>query len=180
MSVPIEVSHLFEMARELSPTIIFMEDLDFYASNREDYSGGNVRILGEILNQMDGFEENGDVIVIATTNDIESIEPALRDRPSRFDRILELKPLGLKDRKKLLRKYLRGHEATQIIEDVAPSMGGYSGAQINEFVILAKKEALKLGDTNEKGIAQVKVHHFEMAISKMKKKKELIMGFKSE
>ena len=42
MSLPIEVSHLFEMARELSPTIIFMEDLDFYASNRSEYGGGRV------------------------------------------------------------------------------------------------------------------------------------------
>jgi cell division protease FtsH len=181
ISLPIEVSHLFEMARELSPTIIFMEDLDFYASNRSEYGGGNVRILGEILNQMDGFEENGDVVVVATTNDIESIEPALKDRPSRFDRVLELKPPDLSGRKKLLKKLLPNQDGVdEILEKVAQRIDGFNGAQIHELVILAKKEALKLGDVNDHGIAEVTMSHFEAAIDKMKKKKEMIMGFKND
>jgi len=181
ISLPIEVSHLFEMARELSPTIIFMEDLDFYASNRSEYGGGNVRILGEILSQMDGFEENGDVVVIATTNDIESIEPALKDRPSRFDRVLELKPPDLNSRKELLRRLLPNHIGVEeIIEKIAPKIDGFNGAQIQELVILAKKEALRLGDVNNHRIAEVKTSHFEIAIVKMKKKKEMIMGFKND
>jgi AAA+ superfamily predicted ATPase len=181
VSLPVEVSHLFEMARELSPTIIFMEDLDFYASNRSDYGGGNVRILGEILNQMDGFEENGDVVVIATTNDIESIEPALKDRPSRFDRVLELKPPDLNGRRELLKRLLlNGNAMDETIEKVAQKIDGFNGAQINELVILAKKEALRNGDVNDHRVAEVKMSHFETAIDKMNKKKEMIMGFKND
>lgn len=180
MSLTAEVSQLFEMARELSPTIIFMEDLDFYASNRSEYGGGNVRILGEILNQMDGFEENGDVVVIATTNDIESIEPALKDRPSRFDRVLELKPPDLSGRKQLLKRLLPNQNGVdEIIEKVAQKIDGFNGAQIHELVILAKKEALRVGNVDNERIAQVNVYHLEVAINKMKKKKEMIMGFKN-
>jgi AAA+ superfamily predicted ATPase len=178
MSDPALVAQLFEMARDLSPTIIFMEDLDFYASNRLEYGGGNVRILGEILNQMDGFEENGDVVVIATTNDIESIEPALKDRPSRFDRVLELKPPDLNGRKKLMKKLLPTQDSVEeIIEKVGQRIDGFNGAQIQELVILAKKEALRVGGVNGHGIADVKMSHFEAAIDKMKKKKEIIIGF---
>ncbi len=181
ISLPIEVSHLFQMARELSPTIIFMEDLDFYASSRSDYGGGNVRILGEILNQMDGFEENGDVVVIATTNDIGSIEPAPKDRPSRFDRVLELKPPDLGGRKKLLKRPLPNRDGLdETLEKVAQKIDGFNGAQIQELVILAKKEALRLWDVDDHGIAEVKISHFEAAIDKMRKKKEMIMGFKND
>jgi len=181
MTVPVEVSQLFEMARELSPTIIFMEDLDFYASNRSEYGGGNVRILGEILNQMDGFKENDDVVVIATTNDIKSIEPALKDRPSRFDRVIELKPPDLIGRKELLSRLLPFKDGMDaIIEEVAQKATGYSGAHLNELVILVKKEALKRKDTDEKGIAQLKMDYFETAINKMKKRKEFFVGFKQE
>jgi AAA+ superfamily predicted ATPase len=180
LSLPIEVAHLFEMARELSPTIMFMEDLDFYAPNRSEYGGGNVRILGEILNQMDGFEENGDVVVIATTNDIESIEPALKDRPSRFDRVLELKPPDLNGRIRLLKRLLIGHDGMdEISENVAQKTDSYNGAQINELVILAKKEALKCGDFDDQKIAQLKIDHFDTALNRMKKKKEFIVGFKT-
>jgi transitional endoplasmic reticulum ATPase len=156
-----------------------MEDLDFYASNRSEYGGGNVRILGEILNQMDGFEENGDVVVIATTNDIESIEPALKDRPSRFDRVLELKPPDLNGRQKLLKKLLPNQNGVdEIIEKASQKIDGFNGAQINELVILAKKEALKSGNVNDQGTVQLKTDHFETAIARMKKKKEMILGFK--
>jgi cell division protease FtsH len=179
LSLPIEVSHLFEMARELSPTIIYMEDLDLYGSNRTGYWGGNICVLGEILNQMDGFEENGDVVVIATTNDIKSIEPALKDRPSRFDRVLELKPPDLMGRKELLRRLLPSKDGIdEIIEEVAQKTNGYSGAQLNELVILSKKEALKCGDKDDNRLAQLKKEYFEMAINKMKKKKEFFIGFK--
>ncbi len=67
----------------------------------------------------------------------------------------------------------------EIIEEIAQEIDGFNGAQIHELVILAKKEALKLGEVDNQSIAQVKTHHFEAAISKMKKKKEMIMGFKN-
>jgi SpoVK/Ycf46/Vps4 family AAA+-type ATPase len=181
LSLPVEVSHLFEMARELSPTIIYLEDLDFYASNRSKYGGGNIKLLGEILNQMDGFGENGDIVVIAATNDIESIEPALKERPSRFDRVLELKLPDLWGRKTLLKRLLPLRDGSdEIIENVTQKTDGYNGAQVNELVILAKKEALKSGDIDDMGIVQLKMDHFETALTRMKKKKEFFVGFKHD
>lgn len=130
---------------------------------------------------MDGFEENGDIVVIATTNDIESIEPALKERPSRFDRVLELKPPDLWGRKTLLKRLLPLRDGSdEIIENAAQKTDGYNGAQINELAILAKKEALKCRDMDDMGIVQLKMDHFETAFTRMKKKKEFFVGFKHD
>ena len=81
------VRTIFGLARKLRPTIVFLEDLDMFASER----GGCTDVtLGELLTQMDGLESNDGVIVVATTNDLAAIEPALAERPSRFDVVLEV------------------------------------------------------------------------------------------
>jgi SpoVK/Ycf46/Vps4 family AAA+-type ATPase len=92
----------------------------------------------------------------------------------------EFKPPDLNGRKQLLKKLLHNQNGGEEMIDEAPKMtGGHSGAQIHELVILAKKEALKLGEVDDNGIVKLKGNHFETAIERMKKKKDLIMGFKS-
>ncbi len=79
--------HVFALARKLKPTILFLEDLDLYAGDRSHSCSVT---LGELLSQMDGLETNDGLILVATTNDLLAIEPALRERPSRFDVVLEV------------------------------------------------------------------------------------------
>lgn len=86
------VRELFRVADELSPTIVFIDEIDAVGSKRYDSSSGGTREIQrtmlELLNQLDGFDERGDVKVIMATNQIESLDPALI-RPGRIDRKIE-------------------------------------------------------------------------------------------
>jgi len=88
---PADVRRIFLLARRLAPTILFFEDLDLIGANR--HGDGSRQVLGELLTCLDGIESPDGVVVVATTNDLGAIEPALKDRPSRFDVVLEVPPL---------------------------------------------------------------------------------------
>jgi hypothetical protein len=130
---------LFNLARELQPTILFLEDLDLYASRR---TGGDVA-LGELLNQLDGFPENRGLLTIATTNDLHAIEPALADRPSRFDRLIRLEAPKTPERLVLLARFLRPFpHPTDCLPELAAGSDGLTGAHLQEVVYLAVQTAL--------------------------------------
>jgi 26S proteasome regulatory subunit T2 len=86
------VREMFRVADDLSPTIVFIDEIDAVGSKRYDSSSGGTREIQrtmlELLNQLDGFDERGDVKVIMATNKIESLDPALI-RPGRIDRKIE-------------------------------------------------------------------------------------------
>lgn len=86
------VRELFRVADDLAPTIVFIDEIDAVGSKRYDSSSGGTREIQrtmlELLNQLDGFDERGDVKVIMATNRIESLDPALI-RPGRIDRKIE-------------------------------------------------------------------------------------------
>lgn len=82
------VRSIFDLARRLAPTILFFEDIDLFTDDRSSYC--SKAMLGEILAQLDGFETNDGLIFIATTNDLAAIDPAIRERPSRFDVVIHI------------------------------------------------------------------------------------------
>lgn len=137
------VSAIFRMARKLSPTILFLEDVDLFASIR-DYND-NTRVLGELLVQMDGFIANNDLFIIATTNDIKAIEPALKNRPSRFDTLIEFKPLSEQLRARMMGQLLKDYRimseesSDAFARRVAKLTGDITGAELKEFFITALK-----------------------------------------
>src|SRR4030043_215927 len=106
-----DVSNLFNMARRLAPTVIFMEDIDFFGPSR--VAGKVMRVTGELLNQMDGMEDNVGILVVATTNHPEMIDDAIMRRPGRFDVRIEVGALGAANREKLLVKFLNGRQKTE-------------------------------------------------------------------
>ncbi len=81
---PYHVSTLFTIARNLSPSIIFLEDIDTVGISRS-MTGRINPILGKLLNEMDGIQDNDGIVVVATTNNIDVIDEALANRPGRFD-----------------------------------------------------------------------------------------------
>ncbi len=97
-------AEILSVARFVAPTILFMEDIDFYAEDRHRKGWAG---LGDLLNQLDGCLDNEDLITIATTNRLEVVEPALRSRPGRFDRIVEFGPMDSDCRRRMLRRKLR-------------------------------------------------------------------------
>ncbi|OGB91202.1 MAG: hypothetical protein A3G35_01570 [candidate division NC10 bacterium RIFCSPLOWO2_12_FULL_66_18] len=135
-----QVQRLFVLARELQPTILFLEDLDLYAGHRGNGGGA---LLGELLNQLDGFPNNAGILTLATTNDPRAIEPALAQRPSRFDRLIRLDPPRLSERQQLLARFLRNiiHPEDELPE-IAAATDGLAGAHLQEVVHLAVQAAL--------------------------------------
>jgi len=81
---------IFEEARDRTPSIVFIDELDSIAPKREDVTGEvERRVVAQLLTIMDGLEERGEIIIVGATNRIEAIDPALR-RPGRFDREIEI------------------------------------------------------------------------------------------
>jgi SpoVK/Ycf46/Vps4 family AAA+-type ATPase len=157
------IREIFEMARKLAPTIIFMEDLDFYASKR----GANVakQVLGELLAQLDGFEENHGIIVIATTNDYDAIDSAISDRPNRFDKSIEIPKPNAELREIMLKRKFKQHICEGLdFKKIALKTNGFSGAHVEELVTLSMMEAVKNKSLNDKKKVIIKNEHVEVAI----------------
>lgn len=146
--------HLFELGRRLRPTILFLEDLDLFASDRN--SQFRPGPLGELLTQMDGLEENDGLIVVATTNDLEAIEPALKDRPSRFDSVLEIGLPEAAERRRIVELNLPNSElSAATLDRIADATDGFSGAQVRELAFLAMQESLLRSDTEDSSFLSV-------------------------
>ncbi|HEX5443472.1 MAG TPA: ATP-binding protein [Pirellulales bacterium] len=132
---------VFELARKLSPTILFFEDIDLFADDRSSYCSKT--ILGEILAQLDGLESNDGLIFIATTNDLEAIDPAIRERPSRFDVVLHLGLPSHDARRRILCQNLPSVSVgATLLDEAATATDGLTGAQLREVAYLAMQGAI--------------------------------------
>lgn len=100
-----EIARAFAMARDLAPAALFIEDLDLIGGPRGQDQYADM-LLGELMNELDGIEDNSGVLVVATTNALKTIEPALKDRPSRFDVVIELPDVSAEVRRRYLTDFL--------------------------------------------------------------------------
>ena len=133
---------IFKEAREKSPSIIFVDEIDSIAPKREEVTGEvERRVVSQMLSLMDGLEARGKVIVIAATNRPNAIDPALR-RPGRFDREIEIKVPDKKGRKDILLIHSRNMPLTDDVdlEKMAAVSHGYVGADLE---YLCKEAAMK-------------------------------------
>jgi len=171
------VKFVCNLARELSPAVLFLEDIDLYGEDRRMNSNAN--LLGELMNQLDGLIENHYVIVIATTNKVDEIESALRNRPGRFDRILDVPPPDYEGRVKMLELYTKNFKLKGVeIESIAKKIDKYTGAHVRELVTTAVMAAIDEKSLDEAGIVVLKPEHFVSNIEKVRNKKiEPVMGF---
>jgi len=174
------VRGIYALARRLSPTIVFFEDLDLYAASR--HSSGNTEVLAELLAGLDGLESSEGVITIATTNDIGVIEPALKDRPNRFDLVLEVPPFDAELRMLFLGKWVeRNNVRINNVEEVAKSWKtDMTGAQMQELCRSAIIEALarnpNLGRKEGEELV-LTAEHFGGALNRIKSRSQRRVGF---
>lgn len=139
------VRKLFEKARKLAPCIVFIDEIDAIGSRRTSGSGAeseNNQTLNQLLVEMDGFEDNQTIIVLAATNRPEMLDKALL-RPGRFDRQITIAPPDVRGREEILKihsadkKFGKDVSLKSIAEDTA----GYTGAELanilNESAIIA-------------------------------------------
>jgi len=133
---------IFKEARERSPSIIFIDEIDSIAPKREEVTGEvERRVVSQMLALMDGLEGRGKVIVIAATNRPNALDPALR-RPGRFDREIEIRIPDKKGRLEILMIHTRNMPLTEDVslEKIAAISHGYVGADLE---YLCKEAAMK-------------------------------------
>jgi len=132
------IANIYSFARLLAPTIVFFEDIDLIGG--EDRFGKSFRsILGELLNQLDGFDSNHGVITIATTNNIKVLDKALANRPGRFDIRIEFPNPDYQLRLEALKQYIPNHPVASDLnmERLAKKNDELSFAHIKEMVTRA-------------------------------------------
>lgn len=144
------VRELFQVADELKPCIVFIDEIDSIArarSNASNMGGGNderEQTLNQILTEMDGFQSQTGVVVIAATNRIDILDPAIT-RPGRFDRQIAVQNPNLQERQAILKVHARGKklDATISFLEIAQRTPGFSGAELanllNEAAILTAR-----------------------------------------
>jgi cell division protease FtsH len=156
------VRELFEKARELKPSIIFIDEIDSIArarSGNNSMGGGNderEQTLNQILTEMDGFEIDSGIVVIAATNRIDILDPAIK-RAGRFDRQITIGNPNLKERQAILKVHAKGKKLNPLVSipQIAQRTIGFSGADLanlmNEAAILAtrrKKDSITMEEIN--------------------------------
>ncbi|ELY48176.1 CDC48 family AAA ATPase [Natronorubrum sulfidifaciens] len=140
-----KLREVFEEAEENAPSIVFIDELDSIAPKREE-AGGDVerRVVAQLLSLMDGLEERGRVTVIAATNRVDDIDPALR-RGGRFDREIEIGVPDKEGRKEILQVHTRGMPLTDSVdlEHYASNTHGFVGADLESLARESAMNALR-------------------------------------
>lgn len=160
------VRDLFKKAKRNAPCIVFIDEIDAVGRQRGTGLGGGhderEQTLNQILTEMDGFETNTAVIVMAATNRPDVLDPALL-RPGRFDRRVVVDSPNIEDREQILKVHAKNKPLAKAVdlEGIAKQTPGFSGADLenlmNEAAILAAKK-------NQKEITQ---HDIEMSVEKV-------------
>ena len=145
-----KVRDLFKQAKEKAPCIVFIDEIDAIGQKRNSgaYGGNDEReqTLNQLLTEMDGFEGNNGVIILAATNRPESLDPALT-RPGRFDRRVPVELPDLKGREDILKVHARKIKVAEDVdwEKVARMASGASGAELANIVNEAALRAVRDG-----------------------------------
>ena len=148
-----KVRDLFSQAKEKAPCIVFIDEIDAIGQKRSggQYGGNDEReqTLNQLLTEMDGFDDNSGVIILAATNRPESLDPALT-RPGRFDRRVPVELPDLKGREEILKVHAKKIKLAENVDfsTVARMASGASGAElaniVNEAALRAVRDGRKL------------------------------------
>src|SRR6476619_2631734 len=140
-----KLRNIFEQAEKNAPSIIFIDEVDSIAPKREEVTGEvERRIVAQLLSLMDGMKSRGKVVVIAATNRVDSIDPALR-RPGRFDREIEIGVPNRDGRLEVLQIHTRGMPLAKDVnlEKLAAVSHGFVGADLQSLSKEAAMRALR-------------------------------------
>lgn len=145
-----KVRDLFKQAKEKAPCIVFIDEIDAIGQKRNagNFGGNDEReqTLNQLLTEMDGFEDNSGVIILAATNRPESLDPALT-RPGRFDRRVPVELPDLKGREEILKVHARKVKVASDVDfnKIARMASGASGAELANIVNEAALRAVRDG-----------------------------------
>ena len=174
------VRDLFEQAKQNSPCIIFMDEIDAVGRHRGAGLGGGhderEQTLNQLLVEMDGFEAKDNIIMIAATNRPDILDPALL-RPGRFDRQIAVDRPDRKGRAKILEVHTRGKPLAKIIDidALAGQTPGFTGADLSNLI---NEAALLSARTGKREIGQVELEEGIMRVIAGPEKKTRVMSEK--
>lgn len=142
-----QLRQLFQEARSSLPSAVFIDEMDAITAKREDTGTlADLRLVTQLMELMDGLQNNEGVMVIGTTNRIDAIDPALR-RPGRFDREIYIGPPNEQEREDILhihtRRMLLDDDVSRHLPELARQTNGYSGADLKELAREAGVNALR-------------------------------------
>ena len=172
-----KVRNLFDQAKEKAPCIVFIDEIDAIGQKRSggQYGGNDEReqTLNQLLTEMDGFEGNNGVIILAATNRPESLDPALT-RPGRFDRRVPVELPDLKGREEILKVHAKKVKIAPGVDfnTVARMASGASGAELANIVNEAALRAVRAG---RKSVTQSDLEEsIEVVIAGYQKKNSIL------
>jgi len=175
-----KVRELFAKAKQNAPAIVFIDEIDAVGKKRSGTSNDEREsTLNELLTQMDGFEGDSGVIVMAATNKVEVLDEALL-RAGRFDRRVHVGLPNIEDRKKILELYLDGKNHEINIEQLSIDTTGFSSAAlstlINEALLNMIKRKSKILDSDDIEIAKNKLQFGKKQIKILDEKQKEILS----
>ncbi|HJB16421.1 MAG TPA: ATP-dependent zinc metalloprotease FtsH [Candidatus Blautia excrementipullorum] len=171
-----KVRDLFRQAKEKAPCIVFIDEIDAIGKKRDGQIGGNderEQTLNQLLTEMDGFEENSGVILLAATNRPESLDPALT-RPGRFDRRVPVELPDLKGREQILKVHAKKIKLADDVdfEKIARMASGASGAELANII---NEAALRTVRDGRKYVGQADLEEsIEVVIAGYQKKNAIL------
>jgi ATP-dependent 26S proteasome regulatory subunit len=170
-----------KLARQLQPTLVILEDVDLVFHSREINPYGVA--LGDLMDQLDGFTPDEDVIFVLTTNAIERVESAIRDRPGRINQCLFFGMPNPDLRRRYLLQYLKPYNVAAVdLDHIVKLTDGTSQAFMKEYVLRAVQVAADSNGYPENGVA-LKTEHFDVAFDELTSHGDpsghAIMGFRT-
>ena len=171
-----KVRDLFNQAKEKAPCIVFIDEIDAIGKKRDGQIGGNderEQTLNQLLTEMDGFEENNGVIILAATNRPESLDPALT-RPGRFDRRIPVELPDLNGREEILKVHAKKVKMADNVDynKIARMASGASGAELANII---NEAALRAVRDNRRYVTQEDLEEsIEVVIAGYQKKNAIL------
>jgi ATP-dependent 26S proteasome regulatory subunit len=165
-----DIERICCMAVDLAPTLLVIEDIDWLTQSRD--LGGNDSVVIELMNKMDGIEDFCGVITVATTNMVDKVEDAIKNRPGRFDRVIRVPLPDEECRRKMLKVFTSSFilDSDVDVEKIIKKCDKLSGAYIKCICTTAAIIAIDEGSIDKDDIAIIKQKHFNNAIKETKDK----------
>jgi len=175
----LQVSSVFSLARMLQPALLILEDVDLVFASREINLHSSV--LGDLLDQMDGLRPHEDVGIVLTTNSIDRLEAAIKDRPGRISQCIFFGPPTSELRRRYLLHYLRRYEPLRVdLNELVARSSGATQAFLKEWVHRAVQIAVERLDSVHEGL-ELRNEDFHTALAEMRQFSEgstgRIIGF---
>ena len=162
-----KIREKFEEARDGGPSIIFFDEIDAIAEKREESGGMESRVVAQLLSEMDGLNARGNVIVIAATNRVDALDPALR-RGGRFDREIQIGVPGADGRREILEVHTRRMPLAEEVDldRLADRTHGFVGADVDVLATEAGMAALRrYREDDVQGDLEIRREDFETALA---------------